>query len=88
MDSGATETVIDEGSIQHVEATEGAAYKRGVKYEVANGVRIPNMGEKKFQGVTEEGALRHITAQVCEVNKPLLSVSKVVVAGNRVVFDP
>ena len=54
---------------------------------MANGVRIPNLGEKTFSGVTEEGALRSITAQVCEVNKALLSVSKVVKAGNRVVFD-
>ena len=30
---------------------------------------------------------RAVTAQVCEVNKALLSVQKVVRAGNRVVFD-
>ena len=88
VDSGATETVIDENSVPHVAPIEGAAFKRGVKYEVANGVRIPNLEEKRFQGITEEGALRHITAQVRDVNKPLLSVSKIVAAGNRVVFDP
>ena len=87
VDSGATETVIGEETIKHVPVTEGPAYKRGVKYEVANGVRIPNLGEKKFQGITDEGALRHVTAQVCEVNKALLSVKKVIAAGNRVVFD-
>ena len=61
--------------------------RRGVRYEVANGVRIPDLGEKECQAVTEEGKARHITAQVCEVNKALLSVSKVVAAGNRVVSD-
>ena len=30
--------------------------------------------------------MRSITAQVCEVNKALLSVSKAVAAGNDVVF--
>ena len=30
---------------------------------------------------------RSITAQVCDVNKALLSVKKVIAAGNRVVFD-
>ena len=35
----------------------------------------------------EEETLKHITSQVYDVNKPLLSVSKVVAAGNRVVFD-
>ena len=28
-----------------------------------------------------------MTAQVCEVNKPLLSVRRVIEAGNRVVFE-
>ena len=32
--------------------------------------------------------MRRITAQVCAVNKALLSVRKVVAAGNRVVFSP
>eukprot|EP00973_Karenia_brevis_P060029 8352702-Karenia_brevis.AAC.1 len=34
-----------------------------------------------------EGVRRNITAQVCDVNKALLSVKKVVDAGNRVVFE-
>ena len=55
-----------------------------MQYEVANGVRIPNLGEKKLQGYSEEGTVRSITTQVCEVNKGLLSVRKVVEAGNRV----
>ena len=87
VDSGATETVIGEDILQFLALLEGLACRRGVKYEVANGVRIPNLGEKRFTGVTEEGSLRQITAQVCDVNKPLLSVSKMVTAGNRVVFD-
>ena len=70
-----------------VETREGAASRRGVEYEVANGDKIPNMGEKKFVAVSAEGVKRNITAQVCDVNKPLLSVRKVAAAGNRVVFD-
>ena len=30
---------------------------------------------------------RNITVQVCDVNKSLLSVKKVMDAGNRIVFD-
>ena len=45
------------------------------------------MGEKRFKGVSDEGVARGITVQVCEVSKPLLSVSKLVKAGNRVVFE-
>ena len=53
-----------------------------------NGVRIPNLGEKIFQGVSNEGLKRMLTVQVCDVNKALMSVRKMVNAGNRVVFEP
>ena len=66
---------------------EGPASRRGVEYEVANGLRIPNLGEKRFVGITNEGVRRKLVAQVCDVNKALLSVSRVTNGGNRVVFD-
>ena len=87
VDSGATETVIPEDTLLHVELKEGEAYKRGVTYEVANGIRIGNQGERQFIGIIEEGITRSLTAQVCEVNQGLLSVKKLIRAGNRVVFD-
>ena len=86
VDSRATETVMNGSMLTSVEVKEGPACRRNVKYEVANGIRIPNEGEKKFTGVTEEGSEREITAQVTAVNKPLLAVCKIVKAGNRVVF--
>ena len=88
VDSGATETVVNEDMLTNVETTEGDAYRRGVEYEVASGQTIPNMGEKRFIAVSESGGVRAMTAQVCDVNKPLLSVRKVVQAGNRVIFEP
>jgi hypothetical protein len=87
VDSGATETVVNEDMLKSIETKDSWASKHGVEYEVANGERIPNMGEKKFQGITEGGTMRNLTAQVCEVNKALLSVKKIIAAGNRVVFD-
>ena len=36
---------------------------------------------------TQEGCQRNIKAQVCDVNKALLSVRRLVETGNRVVFD-
>ena len=58
-----------------------------MRYEVANGETINNEGEKKFYAVTEDGASRKLTAQICDVNKPLLSVRRALEAGNRVVFE-
>ncbi len=87
VDSGATETVVSEGMPTRVDIVEGAASRIGVTYEVANGLRIPNLGEKKFCGISAEGCRRGLTAQVCDVNKALLSVSRLVKQGHRVVFD-
>ena len=87
VDSGAAETVIGEDMVQSAELRESIASKKGVEYEVANGVRIPNLGEKRFVGTSDEGISRRLTAQVCDVNKGLLSVSKITRGGSRVVFD-
>ena len=43
--------------------------------------------EKAFNAYIGQGHLRHMVAAVTEVDDALLSVSKVVKAGNRVVFD-
>ena len=53
---------------------------------MADGTLIPSLGEKKFIAVSDNGVARQMRAQVCEVNKALLSVHRVVQAGNRVVF--
>ena len=87
VDSGAAETVVPPDVLHCINLMQGAASNRGVEYEVANGEKIQNLGEKKFVGTSEEGTERNMTAQVCDVNKALLSVKRVVKAGNRVVFD-
>ena len=87
-DSGASETVVSDQMLESVEIKEGPASRKGVVYQVANGMKMPNLGEKKFMGISEEGISRHITAQVCDVNLGLLSVRRMISAGNRVVFDP
>ena len=87
VDSGASETVIPEQLVRSTTVTPSDASRRGVQYEVANGERIPNLGQKSFVGVTREGCCRGLTAQVCDVNKPLLSVAKLVASGHTVVFS-
>ena len=84
VDSGAGATVVNDTMIKVVTAKN---VRPDVKYEVADGSHIPNMGEKTFAAFTDGGVLRSMTAQVTEVNKALLSVSRIVRAGNRVVFD-
>ena len=87
VDSGASETVVNEEMLPTIETIVGVAYRQGVEYELASGETIPNQGEKVFTGESENCVARQLKAQVCAVNKALLSVSKEVSAGNRVVFD-
>ena len=92
MDSGAGESVCDEGEVPEAEAKESWGSRNGQTYEVANGDEIPNEGEKQFRacaetlygGYSEEKAM---TVQVCSVHRPLMSVKMVCRAGHRVVFD-
>ena len=84
--SGAGETVVGEAELESVDIVDGDARRRGVKYEVADGTLIPNLGEKRFRAVTEEGYEKGIVAQVCGVSKSLLSVRRVVENGGTVVF--
>ena len=58
VDSGASETVVNENMIVTTDVQEGLNSKNGVEYEVANGIRIPNLGAKRLIGVTSEGVSR------------------------------
>ena len=86
--SGATDTVAYIESLQSVQTKKGLGSKNGTENEVANGERIPNLGEKHVLRVTTEGVSKQIVAQMCDVNKPLLSVKKIMSAGKKVAFDP
>ena len=84
VDSGASTTVIDDETLPGIPA-EGA--NPDIHYEIADGIKIPHMGTKTFTAHMENGEVRKLTATVTEVNKCLLSVSKIAAAGSRVVFD-
>ena len=87
VDSGASETVVGPDMIPNVETVDGEQKKKGIKYEVATGELIPNLGEKSFVAVSENNITRSLTSQVADVNQALLSVRKMMAAGHRVVFD-
>ena len=70
-----------------VNAVVATEPKPEVKYEVADGTHIENLGEKTFTAYTDVGHEHYLTAQVADVNKALLSVSKLVGKGCKVVFD-
>ena len=87
MDSGAAETVMPRSLATLHRIHENEMSKFGVEYEVANGEAIPNLGERRLRGETQEGNPVGITAQVCAVNKCLLSVWRLNQSGHQVIFD-
>ena len=44
--------------LQSVEIVDGVASRRGVQHEAASGVRVPNLGERRFVGAAAEGIQR------------------------------
>ncbi len=59
----------------------------GVWYKAANGDRIDDLGEKVMGIRMPSGATGHMRVNVCGVHKLLLSVAKIVDAGNSVYFS-
>ena len=84
MDSGAAATVVPRGiSI----AKLGPVTKANcTNFRVANGNRIPNLGEQFIKGTTSSGREIKFRAQVADVTKPLASVHEMVESGCTVVF--
>ena len=79
---------MNEDELPEVQTKESWGSRRGQSYEIANGDEIDNKGEKTIIGETVEGYACSVAAQVCDVNRDLLSVSKVVDGNNAVVFHP
>ena len=63
------------------------ASRAGVHYVAVNGARIANECEADFSFQDKEGKVHSWVFQIANVNKVLASVSAMVDAGHRVVFD-
>ena len=48
---------------------------------------MPNRGEQKVKFLTRDGVWATLLFQIAGINKPLVSVSKLIDEGWRVVFD-
>ena len=58
----------------------------GVKYEIADGSQIPNLGEILLQIVTRENTWRGLKVEVADIAQALQSVRSLVKTGHKVVF--
>ena len=86
LDSGASVTVVPPHVGRDYEITRGDAAAAGVRYEIADGNEIPNLGEKLFPIMTREGTWRGLKAEVADISKALQSVRSLIKTWHRVVF--
>ena len=84
MDSGAVGHVMPEGMFPRIKLERKTSPKRFV---ATNGAHIRDLGEKTVSFKTNDGIHRCITFRSASVVKPLISMQKVVRAGNIVVLD-
>ena len=88
VDSGACETVMPLSMCEAIPVEPSPQSQRGTDYEVANGETIPNLGERRCVVMTENAlGPKLMNFQVCDVHKPLLSVSKVNEMGYRCILE-
>ena len=84
MDSGAAGHVMPETMFPHAKLERKTSPK---KFVAANAEQAKDLGEKSIPFQTDEGVQRCITFRSASVVKPLISMQKVVRAGNIVVVD-
>ena len=87
VDSGASETVMPRDLCPMIKTRESPGSRDKQEYRAANGHTILNEGEKEMLVLTQHNQQRRLIMQVCDVTKPLMSVSKSNAQGNVFVFD-
>jgi hypothetical protein len=87
VDSGASVPVFPPWMGKDYEVRESKASKAGVKYQVANGAEVDNLGEKIMPVMTREGTMRGYLSQIADVTSALQSVRHLHASGHVVVFD-
>ena len=86
LDSGASVSVVPPSVGGDYEIVQGEAAMAGVRYEIADGSQIPNLGEKFLQIVTRENTRRGIKVEIADIAQALQSVRSLVKTGHKVVF--
>ena len=89
------EAVLDSGAEESVSPPKffpgpvvpSVMSKAGGSYRVANGQRVPNIGQQAVNFHTDEGIKAGLLFQTAEIERPLISASALAASGNNVVFS-
>ena len=86
VDSGAEDSVAPPGLFPG-DVLPSPMSREGRRYRAANGSPIPNLGQTLAHFWDANGAVCGIPFQVAQVERPLISVSRMAAAGCRVSFE-
>ena len=86
IDSGAVDTVMPPTMARHFPTEETARSKAGAGYLAANNSVIKHYGMKRLKGKSDSFRPMSMVAQVADVKSTLVSVHRLLEAGNRVHF--
>jgi hypothetical protein len=85
VDSGAADPVAKSGTFAG-RVSPSTMSKSGRKYRGPDWTRIPNEGQQEVQFTSDEGHRCGMTWQIADVERPLIAVSHLSAAGNKVIF--
>ena len=71
LDSGASVSVVPPSVGREYEVVRGEAAIAGVRYEIADGNEIPNLGEKLMPVMTREESWRGCKVEVADIARAL-----------------
>ena len=86
IDSGAADHVMPAGWLWFLRVRPSPGSRSGLHYVAANNARLPNLGQSRLRFMSAEGTIASILFQIAAINKPLVSVSKLVDEGYEVIF--
>ena len=87
IDSGAVDTVMPPTVGKHFPLEETERSRKGEGYLAANNSVIPHYGMRKLRGQSDTYKPMSMIAQVAGVKSALVSVNRILEAGNRVHFE-
>ena len=88
IDSGAVDTVMPPTVAQYFPLEETERSKSGEGYIAANNSEIAHYGMRRLKGQSDTYRPMTMVAQVADVKSTLVSVHRLLEAGNRVHFEP
>ena len=87
VDSGAVDNVLPKSVCTEYAPEATSKSQSGVGFEGANGSHIKHHVQRRFRVKTSAGSNMNTTCEVADVRKPLVSASRLLEGGHKLVLD-